>query len=195
MHHPPGIPEPALGWSRLDLLPLLNKHPSGHLLRLTLLAHHVVGPILAAAGEVLAMGNEALVQLASEHRNAVHPGVVPESVAGHANLAAAGLEQGVLIEVGPLFDGSFESGGQCRWPRERNTHDASPMRAPASARLPPIESCLIGLAAVESVCLWLRLVLNQERLNPVLMPPLADPIGNQGGVRRILGALRWVALG
>ncbi len=36
---------------------------SGHLRRPTALAHHVVGPALAAAGEVLAVGDQALVQL------------------------------------------------------------------------------------------------------------------------------------
>jgi hypothetical protein len=49
---------------------------SSHLWRPSLLPRHVVGPALAVAGEVLAMGDEALVQLAREHRDAVHPGVV-----------------------------------------------------------------------------------------------------------------------
>jgi hypothetical protein len=49
------------------------------------------------------MGKQALVQLASEHRNAVHPGVVPEEVAGEANLAAAAGYQHLLIEIGPLL--------------------------------------------------------------------------------------------
>jgi hypothetical protein len=58
------------------------------------------------------MGDQALVQLAGEHRDAVHPGVVPEPVAGHADLAAAGLLQGALIEVGPLLDRGVEAGIQ-----------------------------------------------------------------------------------
>jgi len=49
-----------------------------HLQRPALLPGHVVGPALAAAGELLAMGNQPLVQLAGEHRDAVHPGVVSE---------------------------------------------------------------------------------------------------------------------
>jgi hypothetical protein len=69
---------------------------SGHLRRPALAPGHVISPTLAAAGQVLAMGDQPLVQLAGEHRDAVHPGVVPEPVAGHADLAAAGLEQGLL---------------------------------------------------------------------------------------------------
>jgi len=50
---------------------------------------------------VLALGNQALVQLTSEHGDAFRPGVVPESVAGHADLAATARTQHALIEVGP----------------------------------------------------------------------------------------------
>jgi len=32
-------------------------------------------------------------------------------------------------------------------------------------------------------------VLNQERLDPVVVPPLADPIGDRGGISRHLEAL------
>ena len=42
--------------------------------------------------------------MAGELRDAVHPGVVPEPVAGHADLAAAGPEQHGLIEIGPVLD-------------------------------------------------------------------------------------------
>ena len=51
---------------------------SGHLGRPAPLPHHVVRPALAAAGEVLAMGDQALVQLAGEQRDAVDAGVVAE---------------------------------------------------------------------------------------------------------------------
>ena len=51
---------------------------SGHLRRPALLAAHVIGPALAAAGEVLAMGDQPLMQLAGEHRDAAHSRVVPE---------------------------------------------------------------------------------------------------------------------
>ncbi len=51
---------------------------SGHLRRPAPLTGHVISPALAAAGEVLAMGDQALVQSAGEHRDAVHPGVVAE---------------------------------------------------------------------------------------------------------------------
>jgi len=49
------------------------------------------------------MGQQALVQLTGEHRDAVHPGVMTEEVAGHADLAAAAGHQNPLIEVGPLL--------------------------------------------------------------------------------------------
>jgi len=59
------------------------------------------------------MGDQPLVQLAGEHRDAVHTGVMPEPVAGHADLAAAGLEEDALIEIGPLLERSFKPGGRC----------------------------------------------------------------------------------
>ena len=67
------------------------------------LARHVVSPTLAAAGEVLPMGQQALVQLTGEHRDAVHPGVVAKPVAGQTDLAAAAGHQHLLIEIGPLL--------------------------------------------------------------------------------------------
>ena len=77
---------------------------SGHLRRPAPLTGHVIGPALAAAGQVFSMGDQTLVQLAGEHRNAVHPGVAPEPVAGHAGLAAADGDQNLLVEVGPNID-------------------------------------------------------------------------------------------
>jgi len=80
---------------------------SGHLRCPAPLTHHVVGPALAAAGEVLAVGDQPLEQLAGEHGDAVHPGVVPEEMAGHADLAAATGDQNRLIGVGPSVDGDL----------------------------------------------------------------------------------------
>jgi hypothetical protein len=51
---------------------------SGHLRRPALLPCHVIGPTLAAAGEVLAVGDQTLVQLAGEQWDAVDTGVVPK---------------------------------------------------------------------------------------------------------------------
>ena len=62
----------------------------------------------------------------------------------------------------------------------------------------PVAPCLIGSAVVDSGCIWLRLVLicrahlsvrHQERLDPVMVPPLADPIGNRSSLCRHLKAL------
>ena len=75
------------------------------------------------------------MQLAGEHRDAVHPGLVPKPVAGHADLAAAGLEQHHLIEVGPLLNREIKAGGQGRRPRERNAHEPWLMRTRVLARL------------------------------------------------------------
>ena len=53
------------------------------------------------------MGQQTLVQLAGKHRDAVHPSVVPEEVAGEADLAAAAGHQNLLIEIGPLLVGAI----------------------------------------------------------------------------------------
>jgi hypothetical protein len=89
---------------------------SDHLWRPAPLPHHVVRPALAAAGEVLALRDQALVQLAGEQRDAVDAGVVAKPVAGHADLAAAGLEQHALVEVGPLLNWTLKLRDQGRRP-------------------------------------------------------------------------------
>ena len=61
-------------------------------------------PAAATVGEVLAMGDQALVQVAGEQGDAVGAGVMPEEVAGHADLAAAAGAEHVLIEPGPVLD-------------------------------------------------------------------------------------------
>jgi hypothetical protein len=62
------------------------------------------------------MGDQALVQVAGEHRDAVGASVVAEEVAGHAHLAAAAAEQHRLIEPGPVLDrlqaGGAQTGGR-----------------------------------------------------------------------------------
>ena len=45
-------------------------------------------------------------------------------MAGHADLAAAGLEQDGLVEVGPLLDRGIEPGIQCCGSGERSTHES-----------------------------------------------------------------------
>ncbi len=58
------------------------------------------------------MGDQALVQVAHQHRNAVGACVVPEEMAGHAHLAAAAAEQHRLIEPGPVLDRLLAGGAQ-----------------------------------------------------------------------------------
>jgi len=65
-------------------------------------------------GEVLALGDQALMQMAGEQRDALRPRVVPEEVAGHADLAAAAGTEDRLIQPGPGLD----LGGAC-WLRQR----------------------------------------------------------------------------
>jgi hypothetical protein len=65
---------------------------------------NVLGPAAAAVGEVLAMGDQALVQVAGEQGDALGPWLMPEEVAGHADLAAPAGAKHVLIEPGPVLD-------------------------------------------------------------------------------------------
>ena len=95
----------------------------------------ILGPAGVAVGEVIALADHALLQLSGEHRDAIHPGVVPKPVAGHADLAAAGLEQHRLIEVGPLLDREIEPGIQCCGSGERGTHKSRPIRTLVLAQL------------------------------------------------------------
>ena len=68
------------------------------------MAAQVLGPAAAAAGEVLAMRDQPLAQVAGEQRDAVGARVVAEEVAGHADLSAAACAEYVLIEPGPVLD-------------------------------------------------------------------------------------------
>ena len=70
----------------------------------------VFGPAMATVGEVLAVGDQALMQVAGEQRYALGPRVVAEEVAGHAYLAAAAGAEHPLIKPGPVFD-LFLAGG------------------------------------------------------------------------------------
>ena len=49
-------------------------------------------------------GDQALMQLAAEQRDAVGAGVVAEDMAGHPALAAAAGAEHVLFEPGPVLD-------------------------------------------------------------------------------------------
>jgi hypothetical protein len=105
VQHPLAITQPALSRTDRDLglLPAdVHCRPaSTHFWRPASLAGHVVGPALAAADQVLALGNQPLVQLTGEQRDALGSGVVPKSVARHADLAAAAGAEHLLIEIGP----------------------------------------------------------------------------------------------
>ena len=55
-------------------------------------------------GEVLAMGDQTLMQMAGEERDSFGPRVMPEEVAGHSDLAAAAGAEHRLIQPGPVLD-------------------------------------------------------------------------------------------
>ena len=98
------------------------------------MAVQVFCPAAAAVGEVLAMGDQALVQVAGEQRDAVRAGVMPEEMAGHADLAAAAGAEHVLIEPGPLLNRLVAGGLQTG---EGDRHDGdSCERTPVLARSP-----------------------------------------------------------
>ena len=61
-------------------------------------------PAAAAVDEVLAMGDQPLVKVAGEQRDAVRARVVAEQMASHANQAAPAEAEHVLIEPGPVLD-------------------------------------------------------------------------------------------
>ena len=95
------------------------------------MAVQVFCPADAAVGEVLAMGDQPLMQMAGEQRDALRPRVVAEEMAGHADLATtAGAEYG-LIQPGPVLDLVFARGLQTG-ERDRH-HDDSCMRTPVLA--------------------------------------------------------------
>ena len=67
-------------------------------------AAQVLHPTAAAAGEVLTMGDQALVQVAGQQWDAGGTRVMPEEMAGHADLVAAAGAEHFLIEPGPVLD-------------------------------------------------------------------------------------------
>jgi hypothetical protein len=83
------------------------------------MAAQVFCPAAAAVGEVLAMGDQSLVQVADEQRDAVRPWMVQEEMAGHADLTVAAGTEHVLIEPGPVLDRLVAGGLQTR---EGNRH-------------------------------------------------------------------------
>jgi hypothetical protein len=62
-------------------------------------------------GEVIAMADQALVQLACEQGDAIDSRVMAEPVAGDAHLAATAGEQDLFAEVWPSVDGDLAGGG------------------------------------------------------------------------------------
>ena len=85
---------------------------SCHFRRPALVAVQVLRPAAAAIGEVVAIGDQALVQMACQLGDAVRAWVVPEEVAGHAHLSAPAGAQHRFIQPGPLLDRLLAGGPQ-----------------------------------------------------------------------------------
>jgi len=75
----------------------------------TLLTFLACRPVAGPTAHATA-GDQPLMQVAGEQRDAVGAGVVPEEMAGHADLAAAAGAEHVLIEPGPVLD-RIKAGG------------------------------------------------------------------------------------
>jgi len=101
------------------------------------MAEQVFCPAAAAMGEVLAMGDQPLVQVAGEQRDAVGSGVVPEEMAGHADLATAAGAEHVLVQPGPVLD-RLVAGGLQTGEGDRH-HDDHSRRTPVLARSPEVD--------------------------------------------------------
>jgi len=75
-------------------------------------------PLSAPLGQVLALGNQTLMNRAGQHRDAVSADLVAEVLAGDADGTRAGRTQDIRIQVIPLLRGKRRtSGGYFR--RER----------------------------------------------------------------------------
>ena len=77
-------------------------------------ACRLTAPVVATAGEVLALADQALVELAREQRDLVVTEVMAKRTAGEANLPAAAGDQQGRIKLGPAFWGLEEGRGHGR---------------------------------------------------------------------------------
>ena len=137
--------------------PKLDRCPPGELPEVLEQKHRLSGqqlagdhtsnfsPAAAAMGEVLAMGDQPLVQVAGEQRDAVGAGVMPEEMAGHAGLAAATGAKHVPIEPGPVLDrinaGGLQTGeggpeSRLPWPTALRPYGAPSDRLPRTSARP-----------------------------------------------------------
>jgi len=83
------------------------------------------------------MGDQPLVQVAGEQRDALGPWVMPEKMAGHADLTAATGAEHVLIQPGPVLD-HLVAGGLQTGEGDRH-HDDHSRRTPVLARSPEVD--------------------------------------------------------
>ena len=88
--------------------------------RPTPLACRFAGPVGATAGEVLALADQPLVELAGEQGDLGFTEVMAEGAAGEADLLAAAGDQQGRIQLGPAFWGLEEGRGH-GWARAMRT--------------------------------------------------------------------------
>jgi len=60
-------------------------------------------PLIAPLGQMLALGNQTLMDWTGEHRDAVPADLVAEVLTGHADGTRAGRTQDIRIQVVPLL--------------------------------------------------------------------------------------------
>jgi hypothetical protein len=87
----------------------------------------LLGPVVAATGQLLTVGDSALVEVTGEHRDAISTWVVAEEMAGEADSAAAAGLQGLLIQLRPVLQW-LVAGGLDAGERDRDHRNAAWVR-------------------------------------------------------------------
>jgi len=112
----------------LDLLPRFRTPPNRHLTP--------SDPQSAPLGQMLALGNESLMDGAGQHRDALVPDLVAEVLTGEADGTRAGRAQDIHIQVVPLLSGQHRASSDHR--RRASTHVLVPVIRVGQVPLPPV---------------------------------------------------------
>ena len=95
-------------------LPRLRTPPNRHL--------PPSNPLSAPFGQMLALGNQTLMDRTGQHRDAVPADLIAEVLTGDADGTGAGRMQDIHIQVVPLFWRGLRRGRASRVHRTKNTH-------------------------------------------------------------------------
>jgi len=101
----------ALGTGASIASPRLRTPPNRHL--------PPSNPLSAPLGQVLALGNQTLMDRAGQHRDAVPADLVAEVLTGDADSARAGRTENIHIQVIPLLSRGTRGGRESRGHRRR----------------------------------------------------------------------------